>query len=64
MKKTELCLWGLVLMFMFGGQRVAYAQDTDNIIIATGQEVPTDDGLSEEYSFPAGYQENAVQFLT
>ncbi len=44
----------------------AYAvnENTTSIITATGQDVPTDDHLDEEYRFPAKYRDNAVQFRT
>lgn len=69
LKRTELCIWGLVLLAAFGGSATAGTaatglQTTDTIIIATGQDVPTDNGLEEGYGFPEGYQENAVQFVT
>lgn len=64
MKKTQICLWVFLLILAFGSPRTAHAQYEDSIIISTGQEVPTDDGLPEGYGFPSGYQENAVQFVT
>lgn len=64
MKKTGICLKVLVLMLVLGNLATVHAQDNDSIIIAAGQEVPTDDGQPEGYGFPEGYQENAVQFVT
>lgn len=63
MKKTG-CLWVLLLMLTFGNTMSAHAQNDYSIIIAIGQDVPTEDGLPEGYGFPEGYQENAVQFVT
>ena len=63
MKKTG-CLWVLLLMLAFGNTVTAHAQNDYSIIIAIGQDVPTEDGVPEEYGFPEGYQENAVQFVT
>lgn len=63
-KRIGFCLLGLLLVLAFGGSATAHATDADSIVIAVGQEVPTDDGLPEGYGFPEGYQENAVQFVT
>jgi esterase/lipase len=35
-----------------------------SIITATGQDVPADDNLEEDYRFPEKYRDNAVQFRT
>ncbi len=51
-------------MLAFGNIVTAYARGNDSIVIAVGQEVPTDDGQPQGYGFPSGYQENAVQFVT
>lgn len=42
----------------------AGADSGASIITATGQDVPTDDHLEEDYRFPAEYRDNAVQFRT
>ncbi|MDD4849172.1 MAG: alpha/beta fold hydrolase [Gemmiger sp.] len=42
----------------------AKAEDGTSIITATGEAVPTDNGKTDDYQFPAEYQEKAVQFLT
>lgn len=42
----------------------AEAENGTSIIVATGQDVPTDDHLPEEYRFPEKYRDNAVQFRT
>ncbi len=62
MKRTGLFLCWLVLALW--GAVTVHAQEEDSIVIAVGQSVPTDNGLEEEYRFPAEYQENAVQFIT
>lgn len=53
-----------LLMLAFGDASMVHAQNNGSIVIAVGQEVPTEDGLPEGYGFPEGYQENAVQFVT
>ena len=40
------------------------AQEKDSIVIATGQEVPDDSDIKEEYRFPEEYRDYAVQFVT
>lgn len=44
----------------------AHAEITsgESIIVATGEDVPSDDHLPEEYRFPAKYRADAVQFRT
>lgn len=42
----------------------AEADHAVSIITATGRDVPTDSHLPEDYRFPAGYRDNAVQFRT
>lgn len=64
MKRTGIWIGGLVLMLVFGSPLMICAQNKDSIVIATGQAVPMEDGLEEAYSFPPGYEENAVQFVT
>jgi esterase/lipase len=45
---------------------LSYAESAEagSVIVATGQDVPPDDHLPEEYRFPAKYRDNAVQFRT
>ena len=64
MKKAVFLLWGILLILSMGESAGAAARREDSIIIAQGREVSMEDGLAEEYSFPEGYEENAVQFLT
>ncbi len=42
----------------------AEAGGSESIIVATGEDVPSDDHLPEEYRFPSEYRENAIQFRT
>ena len=65
MNKSLYALLALCLLLLSPPAPV-YAEHTagESIIVATGENVPTDDHLPQEYRFPAKYRENAVQFRT
>lgn len=66
MKKKYICVLAAFCMAIFCAPLLAHAEATNNesIIVATGEDVPLDDHLPEEYRFPAKYRANAVQFRT
>lgn len=53
-----------IIMFCMPIVAQAEAINKETIIVATGEDVPLDDHLPEEYRFPAKYRTNAVQFRT
>lgn len=63
-KQKRYCTKALpfLLLFLLCFPAAAPAQANDSIITATGEDVPKDTHLPEEYRFPETYQENAVQF--
>lgn len=65
MKKTSFVMV-LLCIILSMPTVTAYAEPVNNesIIVATGDGVPVDDSIPEEYRFPAKYQKNAVQFKT
>lgn len=66
MKKTYIYILAFLCMTIFCGPLLAHvkATNSESIIVATGEDVPLDDHLPEEYRFPAKYRTNAVQFRT
>lgn len=54
---TVFCLLSYVPDFV-------HAQERDSIVTATGQDVPDDSEIKEEYRFPEAYRDYAVQFVT
>ena len=65
MKKIAVCILIMLCLVVFL-PIFAHAESGGeaSVITATGQDVPTDDHLPEEYRFPAQYRDNAVQFRT
>lgn len=65
MKKALICiLIACTAMSLWLTPVHAEMKNEKSIIVATGEDVPTDGHLSEEYRFPEKYRENAVQFVT
>lgn len=62
-KKRLLSLLAM-LCLLLSFPCVVYALQDSSIVIATGQDVPTDDHIQEGYRFPKEYQDYAVQFVT
>ncbi len=66
MRKPCTCILAVLCAALMLLPATAHAEGNSetSIIVATGQDVPTDDFLPEEYRFPAEYRNNAVQFRT
>ncbi len=64
MKKTTICILTAFCVSFSLFPALAYAESTKSIIVATGDEVPVDNELPQEYRVPEEYTENAVQFVT
>lgn len=64
MKKLFVCFITILCVIILFLTNFVNAQNEKSIIIATGQDVPKDDNLAEEYRIPEKYHDNAVQFIT
>ncbi|HCC34815.1 MAG TPA: hypothetical protein DEQ02_03970, partial [Ruminococcaceae bacterium] len=64
MRKVAVCLFFVLCVSVTLSTFHAYAENTQSIIVAVGQDVPIDNELPEEYRVPEKYTENAVQFVT
>lgn len=64
MKKACVCILIALCASLLFQPSLAYAENKTGIIVATGQDVPIDNKLPEEYRVPEKYTENAVQFVT
>lgn len=66
MKKALILFFAVFCIILSYTLTSARGSDTNtaSIIMATGQDVPTDDHLPVDYRFPAQYRDNAVQFKT
>ena len=64
LRKAFYCILLILCTIMFCVPVRGKAAESESIIVATGNDVPLDYHLPEEYRFPAKYRENAVQFRT
>lgn len=53
-----------VALLMLPASAFAQTAGDESIIVATGEDVPINDQVPEDYRFPAEYQQDAVQFRT
>ena len=58
------CMLFLFSTSVFCLPALATNSGNNSIITGTGLDIPMEDGQPEGYSFPTGYQENAIQFVT
>ncbi len=64
MNKVTICIVLALCASLLLFPTLSYAENTESIIVATGNEVPIDNELPPEYRVPEKYTENAVQFVT